>query len=143
MKKIYCLFLFAFMAVQAYSQTTADEPKIKAAIVTFYDGLSALNDNAIGTAVTKDFILIEHKKIWNTDSLLKALAPMKGMGIKRINKQEFTRIEQNGNVAWAIYYNIAELTRGDKSQTIKWLESALLVNDAGKWKLKLLHVTDL
>ncbi|MET3978933.1 ketosteroid isomerase-like protein [Mucilaginibacter sp. UYP25] len=143
MKKIYCLILFAFISVKGFSQSAANEPKIKAAIVNFYNGLSSLDDAAIGAAVTNDFTLVEHKKIWNTDSLLKALAPMKGTGVKRVNKQEYTKIEQNGNVAWAVYYNTADITRGDKTRSFKWLESALLVKDGGKWKLKLLHVTDL
>ncbi|MGY4539370.1 hypothetical protein ACVW0P_003804 [Mucilaginibacter sp. UYNi724] len=143
MKKLYCLILFAFISVEGFSQSAANEPKIKAAIVSFYNGLSSLDDAAIGAAVTNDFTLVEHKKIWNTDSLMKALAPMKGTGVKRINKQEYTKIEQNGNVAWAVYYNTADITRGDKTKSFKWLESALLVKDGGKCKLKLLNVTDL
>ena len=65
----------------------------------------------------------------------------KNAGIKRINKFQFIKTEQNGDIAWVSYHNTAEFSLNEKQQTINWLESAVLRKENGRWKIKLLHST--
>ncbi|MFD1255792.1 nuclear transport factor 2 family protein [Mucilaginibacter terrae] len=143
MKTTVCVILFSFIGIICIAQTKTEEEKIQATVTEFFDAISALNEAALKAEVTPDFTLVEHGLIWNADSLINNLRPMKGMNVKRINKLDFSKTEQQGNIAWVIYYNTADMRMNDKQRTIKWLESAVLVKQAGLWKIKFLHSTDL
>jgi hypothetical protein len=67
--------------------------------------------------------------------------PRKNLNIQRINKFEFITIEQKDNIAWVSYNNSADFRLGEKQQTKKWLESAVLVRTKGRWKIQMLHST--
>jgi hypothetical protein len=143
MKKITILCVSLFLSICSFAQKAPEEKQIQATLVRFFDGFSALSDAAIKAETTPDFTLVEHGLIWTADSLISTIQSMKGKGIKRVNKLVFSTTEQKDNVAWVIYHNTAELTMGDKQRTIRWLESAVLEKQAGAWKIRLLHSTDL
>ena len=143
MKKLAYILLFTLFGLTSYAQNKAETKQIQNTVLKFFDAISALDGAAIKTAVTPDFSLVEHGLIWNADSLIKNIMPMKAMNVKRINKLDFSKTEQQGNIAWVIYYNTAVMSMGDKQRTVKWLESAVLVKQTGLWKIKLLHSTDL
>ena len=109
----------------------------------FFDAIAALDDSAMRAELTADFTLVEHAQVLNADSLTKGLAPLKVKTFKRVNKIDFVKSDEIGDAAWVVYYNTAEVTIGEMHRTVKWLESAALVKQGGKWKIKLLHSTDL
>lgn len=142
MKKIL-LFLVAISFTQALS-AQKETGNIKSAVNGFFNGLSLLNADTIRNYVTSDFHLIEDGEIWNTDTLLnKVLHPARNKNVKRTNAFEYYRIEQTANTAWVSYHNTAVFSLGDKSQTVKWMESAVLVREKGRWKIQMLHSTPL
>ncbi len=143
MKATFILLTVLSLSLTAQAQSRSESGRIQATVIRFFDGLAQLDDDAIKAEVTKDFTLVEHGLIWNTDTLLNLIRPRKGQNIKRTNTLVFTNTEQSGNTAWTVYYNTAVFTTGDKVRTVKWLESAVLVRMKGVWKLKLLHSTDL
>jgi uncharacterized protein DUF4440 len=143
MKTIFTILIIFSLSFTTQAQTPSESGRIQATVTRFLDALAQLDDNAIKAEVTKDFTLVEHGLIWNTDTLLNLIKPRKGQDIKRINTLVFTKTEQSGNTAWTVYYNTANFHTGDKIRTVKWLESAVLVKEKNAWKLKLLHSTDL
>ena len=114
---------------------------IEASITKFFDGLSEINADKLKAYTTGDFLLLEGGEVWNMDTLVNKISPRKNSGIQRVNKFEFIRTEQNGNIAWVSYHNRADFSLNDKKQTVKWLESAVLIKENGRWKIKLLHST--
>lgn len=140
MRKIFSFLVLITIGMHAAAQQKND---IQATVIRLFDGMSAMNNEAIKAEVSSDFTLLEDGKLWNTDSLTRAINKGKGMDIKRVNKFEFLKTEQAGNTAWVSYYNTAELEYKGRQITVRWLESAVLVKEQGKWKIKLLHSTEL
>ena len=129
--------------LSSHGQQAADGKPIQAAIITLFDAVAKLDDAGIKAQCTSDFTLIERGQVLNADTLIKWLAPLKGRDIKRVNTINFVKTGQQGNTAWVVYYNTAEMIMGDKHRTAKWLESATLVKEGAVWKIRLLHSTDL
>ncbi|RYY35400.1 MAG: nuclear transport factor 2 family protein [Sphingobacteriaceae bacterium] len=142
MKKAFFIIIFLFINAITFAQTPEDK-SIQTSVIRFFDALAAFDNAGMKAELTDDFTLVEHGLIWNADSLINAIAPMKDKGIKRINSLNFTKTEQLGNSAYVVYYNTADMTMGDKKRQIKWLETAFLVKQGARWKIKLLHSTDL
>ena len=143
MKRVLILFIILFSGFSSYAQKAADEKAIQATIINVFDAIAKLDDAGIKAQCTLDFTLIERGQVLNIDTLIKWLAPLKGKGVKRVNTINFVKTGQQGNTAWVVYYNTAEITMGEKHITAKWLESATLVKEGESWKIKLLHSTDL
>lgn len=134
--KILSIVLFLFTG-NSYAQ----KDSIEAVVVSFFDGLSELNASKIKDCTTGDFLLLEDGEVWNVDSLISKIAPMQGQNFKRTNKFSFIATERKEDVAWTSYHNTADFTLNDRKLTRNWLESAVLVRQGGKWKIKLLHST--
>lgn len=111
------------------------------AIVRFFDGLALLNDTLIRETTTADFLLLEHGEVWNCDTLLRRIAPMKGRAFKRVNEFKFIQTKKQGKTAWVAYDNKAYVTIDDRQRTLHWLESATVRKQKGKWRVALLHST--
>jgi len=140
MNRFFCLVLFIlFFNVNSFCQKEKDS--IEASISKFFDGLSEIDANKLKAYTTDDFILLENGQLWNIDTLVSKMSDPKNAGIKRVNKFQFIKTEQNGNVAWVSYHNSADFSLNEKKQTVNWLESAVLEKKNGRWKIKLLHST--
>lgn len=140
MKFFLCLFsLLVLFTNKPFAQNEKDS--VEASISGFFDGLSTFNNDKMRDYTTADFLLLEDGLVWNLDTLINKIAPRKNMGIERINKFQFIKTELIGSTAWVSYYNTADLKLGDKQQTIRWLESAVLMKEKGRWRIKMLHST--
>ncbi|OLY93530.1 hypothetical protein SAMN05444008_108112 [Cnuella takakiae] len=135
--------LFAIVLLFAAPCCRAQSKGPEQAIVRFFDGLALLNDTLIRENTTPDFLLLEHGEVWNCDTLLRRIAPLKGRTFKRVNEFKFIRTEQQGNTAWLAYDNKAYITVNNQQRTVHWLESATLKYNQGKWRIALLHSTRL
>ena len=116
---------------------------IEASITYFFDGFSEINIDQVKKYSTDDLLLLENGAIWNLDTLAKRFNLRKNSKVQRMNNFQFISTEQQRHTAWVSYYNTAEFEDQGKMQTIKWLESAVLVKKNGLWKIKLLHSTKL
>lgn len=143
MKKLLFLLVLFGLSRSASAQNPAEQQRIQAPLVRFFDAMSAVDEQAVSAEVTKGFSLLENGKVWNIDSLVNAVSKYRGLGLTRINRLDFIQTEQLGNAAWVSYYNTADMTYKGRKMTIKWLESAVLVKKEGQWKIKILHSTEL
>ena len=141
MKSLPVIFLFLISSTAIHAQK--DQRKIEASIVGFFNGLSLLNQDTLSYYTASDFQLLEDGEVWNLDTLVNKIMPRKNSKVQRINKFEFIKVEQNGSMAWVSYNNQADFRLGEKQQTLKWLESAVLIKDKGRWKIQMLHSTKL
>ena len=118
-----------------------DSLKMHAAIVGFFNGLSVLDADTLRYYATPDFQLLEEGEVWNMDTLISKVMPAKYLKRERINTFHFIRTEQAGNMAWVSYHNTAFFTQGEKQQTVRWMESVVLVKDKNRWRIQMMHST--
>ena len=136
-KFVYFTFLFISFRSDAFAQRDS----IEATIIRFFDGLSEVNPAKLKEHCTADFLLLEVGEVWNMDTLISKISRMRHVNFKRVNTFSFIRTEQQGDIAWTSYHNTADFAVDDRKRSVNWLESAVLVREAGKWKIKLLHST--
>ena len=141
MKRVILISLIVISSAELRAQK--EKNTIEASIAGFFNGLSLTNSDTLKYYSTSDFQLLEDGQVWNLDTLISKLMPRKNSNIQRINRFEFIKIEKNKNTAWVSYNNSAEFRLGEKQQTIRWLESAVLIRDRGRWKIQMLHSTKL
>lgn len=141
MTKFIAISLLLVFATTASAQN--DKEKIKNAVAGFFNGLSLIDADSLQYYSTTDFHLLEDGEIWNLDTLVNRIMPRKNAGIKRVNEFEFIRLEQKGSMAWVSYHNTAIFSKGDKQRISKWIESAVLQKEKGRWKIQMLHSTPL
>jgi hypothetical protein len=139
--KMFVCFLCAAILFSSNANAQKDKDSIHAAIIDFFEGISAFDNNQLKARTTADFQLLEDGQVWNLDTLIAKIAPMKTRNIKRVNQFNFITTEQAGNTAWVSYNNQADFSMQDKKQTAKWLESAVLVKEKGRWKIRMMHST--
>ena len=141
MKKIIfsVLLVLAFVNSNA-QQKTMVQKEAEQTVINFFEALSALDFDKM-RYYTKNIKLVEYGEVWNIDTLINAMKPSVGKNEKRINTLVFLDTEIKGNTAWLIYNNTADFELNGKKDRINWLESVVLVKDAGRWKISLLHST--
>ena len=102
--------------------------------------MSAFDYAAMRSAVTDDFQLLEDGEVWDIETLISAIKPGENSYVRR---NFFSRIttEKNGDVVWVSYWNKATFKMRDDERERVWLESVVLINDSGEWKVQLMHST--
>ncbi len=130
--------------VQLHAQTapTGNQQAVQAAIQNMFEALSNRDSVALRNYCATDMRLIEYGQIWNLDTLInKAIVQNTSANFKRINQFEFISTNINNNTAWATYQLNSEFTMDSMHRSVKWIETVILVEVKGKWKLKNLHST--
>jgi hypothetical protein len=84
---------------------------------------------------------VEDGAIWNLDSLNQAVMDLKNgaLEIGYTFGDDVVRLE--GPLAWMTYRNQGILSGAGGADTLQWVESALFRNEAGEWRMVLLHST--
>ena len=147
MKSILLIFvlLFNFTCLKAQETLLSDQTAMHKTVTGFFDALAELDGKKAKSFCTPDITILESGKVWNMDSLTLRITSRKAKaaGFKRVNKLDFFETKKFGDIAWVSYFNEAEIRFENKTTNIKWLESAVLKNENGKWKINLLHSTKL
>jgi hypothetical protein len=138
MKKITLLFLL--LAQFTFAQSP-EKQAVEKVITRFFDALSVANIPQMKAEVSDGFILLENGEIWTIDTLSSKISRPKPEGYLRLNSFEFLETKIDKNRAWVYYKNKAEITSKTRNLTIKWLESAILRKEKGRWRMELMHST--
>jgi hypothetical protein len=138
MKKIalICLLFTQFSFAQ-----TPEKGEVQQVITRFFDALSVTNIPQMKAEVSAGFILLENGEIWTIDTLANKISRPKPEGYLRQNSFDFIETKIEKNRAWVYYKNQAEITSKTRNVTIKWLESAILRKEKGRWQMELMHST--
>ena len=138
MKKIALIFL---LFTQFSFAQTPEKVEVQQVITRFFDALSVANIPQMKAEVLDGFILLENGEIWTIDTLANKISRPKPEGYLRQNSFDFITTKIEKNRAWVYYKNKAEITSKTKNATIKWLESAILRKEKGRWQMELMHST--
>jgi len=107
-------------------------------IQEFFAATSAFDHDKLKSLMTDDFQLLEVGEIWGADKLIKVIQPSDKV---RQNYFQLISVKRHGNSAWVSYWNKAKFTNHDRSGTMYWLESAVLVKHGAGWQIQMLHST--
>jgi hypothetical protein len=103
--------------------------------------LSAYDYDGMAATGTDDYHLLEHGEIWTMDDLINGIKGGEGV-VERRNYFNIIRSSGDDKSMWFSYWNRAEIrTTSGEALTLKWLESAVVINVDGEWKVELLHST--
>ena len=138
MKKIALIFL---LFTQFSFAQTPEKVEVQQVITRFFDALSVANIPQMKAEVLDGFILLENGEIWTIDTLANKISRPKPEGYLRQNSFDFITTKIEKNRAWVYYKNKAEITSKTRTATIKWLESAILRKEKGRWRMELMHST--
>lgn len=144
MKKLIQIIGYGFISLLlGKSDLLAQAPvdSLHQPIIRFFDGFSQLNTALFRENTTPDFVLLEAGMIWTNDTLVSKVKPNPNMLYERKNSFTFLTTEQKGDMAWVSYWNQAVIRRGDQIRNARWLESVVLVNQSGRWKIRMMHST--
>jgi ketosteroid isomerase-like protein len=139
MKKL--LFAFFFFTTLFVNGQTAEQTKVNQSLTHLFDALAALDMNGIKQFSTRDLMVLENGVVWNLDTLARKVENLKGTSFARTNHLDFVKTEVQGNTAWVVYHNAADIIINGEEIHARWLESAVLVKEGGIWKIRLLHST--
>ena len=137
-KKIGLIFL---LFTQFSLAQTPEKVEVQKVIIRFFDALSVANIPQMKAEVQDDFILLENGEVWTMDTLANKISRPKPEGYLRLNSFEFFETQIDKNRAWVYYKNKADISLKTRNTTIKWLESAILRKEKGRWRMELMHST--
>ncbi|NQW77621.1 MAG: nuclear transport factor 2 family protein [Cytophagales bacterium] len=137
-KKIALFFLLSTQF--SFAQTT-EKAEVQQVITRFFDALSVANIPLMKAEVSDDFILLENGEIWTIDTLANKISRPKPEGYLRQNSFDFVSTKIDKNRAYVYYKNKAEISSKTRNATIKWLESAILRKEKGRWRMEFMHST--
>ena len=132
---------FLLLVTQFSFAQTPEKVEVQQVITRFFDALSVVNIPLMKAEVSDDFILLENGEIWTIDTLANKISRPKPEGYLRQNSFDFITTKIEKNRAWVYYKNKAEITSKTRNATIKWLESAILRKEKGRWQMELMHST--
>ena len=138
MKKIALIFL---LFTQFSFAQTPEKVEVQQVITRFFDALSIANIPQMKAEVLDGFILLENGEIWTIDTLANKISRPKPEGYLRQNSFDFLSTKIDRNRAYVYYKNKAEISSKTRNATIKWLESAILRKEKGRWRMEFMHST--
>ena len=110
------------------------------AVRNLFAAMSSFDYARMRSTVTDDFQLLEDGEVWDIETLISAIRPGEGSYLRR-NFFSPIRVETNKEAIWVSYWNRATFVVQDEVRERVWLESVVLVEDQGEWKVQLMHST--
>ena len=133
--------LFFLISTQFSFAQTSEKADVQQVITRFFDALSVAHIPQMKAEVSDDFILLENGEIWTIDTLANKISRPKPEGYLRQNSFDFITTKIDKNRAYVYYKNKAEISSKTRNATIKWLESAILRKEKGRWRMEFMHST--
>lgn len=141
MKFIHALTFFIFLTFA--NTASAQEKEAFNPIKEMFAALSAFDYDGMAATVTDDMQLLEDGMDWDMDDLINAIKGAEGT-LERRNYFNIIRSRGDERSMWFSYWNRAEMKPKEGEEfTIEWLESAVVINVDGTWKIEMIHSTHL
>lgn len=140
------LFLIAItLGGSGYAQSlpTKEQQEVQKVLVDLFETFSKYDPAVLKRSLTPDVLILENGVVWNIDTLVVKLEAKRPEDFKRINSLRFIQTEIKGGMSFVTYYNHADIHRNGMDRVVDWIESAVLVKNEKKWKVKMLHSTRL
>ncbi len=145
MQKIILLLITLLLAAAVFSQTIIKEEKVvQQTVEKMFAALTNTDTTALKLYCTGNVKFYEYGQIWTIDTLIQKVMQSKSIpDFKRSNKFEFVSTTINKKTAWVTYYLQSTFTRNGKEESVKWMETVVLLKEKKNWKINVLHSTRL
>ena len=131
----------ALASSEACSTTPEDKAKVVDTLRQMFAAIGTADGTAVQRVLTGDFYAFDAAKRVDTSGLLmfaKAAAAAGKHYTWTVNEPD---VHLTCNGAWIAYTNRGSVQDAAGTTNLTWLESAVLVKDAGAWKIAFLHST--
>lgn len=136
------LVLSAPAAEAACRTSKEDNKQVEAAVRGFYAALAADDEAGVARIATPTFYAYDVGRRFDTAAELAAtIKQAHASGAVLEWNLGPIDIHVTCDTAWAAWENDGRVGRKDAMQPMHWLESAVLVRDGGRWRIRFLHST--
>lgn len=111
------------------------EAAVEAAVADFFDAITGYDYEALRDRVTSDFELVEDTLVLDLQGFIDFIEPYEERGATITYELSDFNTEVRGDVAWTRYRNEGLLRSGEDEIPLEWLESAVLLNVGGDWRI--------
>lgn len=136
------LLTLILVSLLIYSPVQAKDHEAFTPVKKLFAAMSAFDEKAMHETGTEDFQLLEHGEVWSMQKLADAIKP-NGKPYQRRNFFQVIKTVENKDSVWFSYWNKAEFSGENGRGEVVWLESAVMSQSEGEWKLQMLHSTRL
>ena len=145
MRKMNLLFLIMLLTASLDAQTlTQEQQAVQKTIENMFTALSQADTVALKLYVTDNVNFFEYGQIWNRDTIVhKAILGKTIPDFNRINSFQYVSTTIRQKTAWVTYYLQSTITKNQKKEIVKWMETVILIQTGNQWKINVLHSTRL
>jgi len=143
-KFISLVFVLLFVSTIQGQSIPQKQDKIQQSIINLFTALTNADTTDLKIICTEDVRFYEYGQIWTIDTLIQKVMQSKSIpDFKRTNSFDFVSTTINKQTAWVTYYLQSTFTRNRKEESVKWMETVVLLKEKKNWKVHVLHSTRL
>ena len=139
---IAALLLLLYLPSSAQAQQTDEDTAVVDAVRTMYRAVAKDDLDLFHSVVSSHFYAFDGGKRFDGDALPLLIRQAHESGVVYVWQVTEPEVHRTGNTAWIAYTNVGSRTGKDGQTTsMKWLESAQLEKQGGKWVIVFFHST--
>ena len=130
-------------ASSAFAGVAEDQGAVRQLIVDWYKAFAdpRVDRSFYRSFMTDDYLLCENGVLLDREGDV-AMIDATPADRVRTDRFDFQRVAVDGDRAWLVYFLSSEMSEPNKGRrAARYLESALLRREAGRWRVALLHST--
>ncbi len=132
---------FCFMGATQASPLTADEEAVAQALRLMYVAFTKEDTAQLRAVTTADFYTFDGGKEMTGDELMGLIKSAHAAGKTFVWTVPEPKVRIEGAVAWITYLNRGSVQEATGKRDVSWLESAVLLKEAGTWRIQFFHST--
>jgi len=132
---------FGFMGSARASPTPADEEAVAQALRLMYVALTNEDTAQLKAVTTSDFYTFDGGQRFTGDEFMALIKGLHAAGKTFVWTVPEPTVRIEGAVAWITYLNRGSVQDAAGKQDVSWLESAVLLKEAGTWRIQFFHST--
>lgn len=143
-RMILCFILSLFIGQGVYAQYKVDSVAIITLIQEDYKTLGNFDTLQHRRNCTYDYRLVEDGEVWNIERELAYIASKASEKQVRTNEFNFKLVTIYSTTGFVVYELRSTITRQDGTvKNYHWLETAIVRKIANRWKIALMHSTQI
>jgi SnoaL-like domain len=132
---------FCFLGAMQATSATPDEEAVAQTLRLMYVALTKEDTAQLRAVTTSDFHAFDVGQKMTGDELLSAIKSAHAAGKTFVWTVTEPTVRIEGVVAWITYTNIGSIQDSAGKRDVSWLESAVLLKNAGTWRIQFFHST--
>jgi hypothetical protein len=133
--------VFCFMGATQASPVTADEEAVAQALRLMYVAFTQEDTAQLRAVTTSDFYTFDGGEKMTGDELMALIKSLHAAGKTFVWTVPEPKVRIEGKVAWITYLNRGSVQDAAGKKDVSWLESAVLLKEAGTWRIQFFHST--